>query len=318
MRKVTRSSARKEFCSPSLVSSLQIAGAALATTNAMLLTTSPYFPPQRTVLPRKVKSSCESRLFLSNKKIKTEISPVINEIKSKIKTERTNSFGALVGTESQPIHTLILGTHPSVASLARNKYFGHSMNAFWWIAGDCLGFRRESGIGSKGEPYKFSANLRYGNNRIISYEEQVELLTSQGFAVWDIIQSCERKGSLDSNIKKEEANDLQGFFNSNPSLKRIVLANGKSGCDFFKKHFKDWWEEKDILFPFNEASKKAFGKKYGQRINGKIQVICALAVSPAAATYSYVEKRDFWEEFVYRPGLEDRKAFLNSKLKNSL
>jgi len=45
-----------------------------------------------------------------------------------------------------PPHTLILGTYPSLTSLAEQQYYGHPMNAFWWIAGDCLGFRRASGL----------------------------------------------------------------------------------------------------------------------------------------------------------------------------
>jgi hypothetical protein len=56
-------------------------------------------------------------------------------------TPRTESFHALVDPRV-PVHTLILGTHPSVKSLEEQEYYGHAMNAFWWIAGDCLGFRR--------------------------------------------------------------------------------------------------------------------------------------------------------------------------------
>jgi hypothetical protein len=34
-----------------------------------------------------------------------------------------------------PVHTLILGTHPSIVSLDRNEMYAHPQNAFWYIAG---------------------------------------------------------------------------------------------------------------------------------------------------------------------------------------
>ena len=73
----------------------------------------------------------------------------------------------------------------------------------------------------------------------------------------------------------------------------------------------------------HEASKKAFGKAIakGESKRGelnsndsndddddKIVLISALSVSPAAATYSYQQKRDFWDEHVYTPGLKDHKT----------
>lgn len=71
--------------------------------------------------------------------------------KSKKENERTQSFdpqwhGVFDSGTDVKVHTIMLGTHPSITSLAKVQYFGHPMNAFWWIAGDCLGFRRASGI----------------------------------------------------------------------------------------------------------------------------------------------------------------------------
>jgi hypothetical protein len=40
----------------------------------------------------------------------------------------------------------VLGTNPSVATLSATPYYGHHpTNAFWWIVGNCLGFRRAAG-----------------------------------------------------------------------------------------------------------------------------------------------------------------------------
>lgn len=99
--------------------------------------------------------------------------------KSETNNPRTNSFSPIWAGTFDPnttikVHTLILGTHPSITSLGKNQYYGHPMkyvhdmllvicvlikkiflvhlthlnhllsdSAFWWIAGDCLGFRRD-------------------------------------------------------------------------------------------------------------------------------------------------------------------------------
>lgn len=75
----------------------------------------------------------------------------------------------------------------------------------------------------------------------------------------------------------------------------------------------------------HEASQKAFGSaiRKGEKkrqklkleqlgcgddentVNNKIVLISALSVSPAAARYTYKEKRDFWDQHVYAPGLQD-------------
>jgi hypoxanthine-DNA glycosylase len=183
-------------------------------------------------------------------------------------------------------------------------------SAFWWIAGDCLGFRRASGISSStGMPFKFSSALRHGN--IVPYETQVEIMCSNGFAVWDVIKSCKREGSLDQDIQEDVANDIEGFCRAHPSIRRIVLANGGTGCQYFKKHFRAWLDSGELVPSSHSASQQAFKKWTGNTgkresgVNRQITCISALAVSPAAAKYTYEEKRAFWEEFVYAPGLSD-------------
>lgn len=234
--------------------------------------------------------------------------------KTKKVVEETTSFGALTAANFTSlkdndikIHTLILGTHPSVTSLEKSQYYGHNMNAFWYITGDCLGFRRNSGVSpSSGKPYKFSSFLRYDN--IIPYEQQIELLCSKGFAIWDVVKACERPGSLDQDITKDEPNDIPGFIEKHPTVRRIVLANGASGCGFFKKHFSWWLDSGEVVPGKTEGSQTAFKKwKESGPSDHAIECISALAVSPAAATYTYEQKRDFWEEFVYKPGLKDHK-----------
>jgi G:T/U-mismatch repair DNA glycosylase len=172
-----------------------------------------------------------------------------------------------------------------------------------------------------GEPFKFTSHVRYDTNDIIPYDAQVQQLVSKGFALWDVVKSCHRKGSLDSDIQQEEPNDIQGLVSQYPSMKRIVFANGGKACELFNKHFKEWWESKELQPNHDDFSQRAFGKKYARamkkqtsttesaeypsREKNPITCVCAISVSPAAARYSYTEKRDFWEQHVYAPGLQE-------------
>jgi hypoxanthine-DNA glycosylase len=185
-----------------------------------------------------------------------------------------------------------------------------SKSKFWWIAGDCLGFRRGTGISPfSGEPYKFAVDLRHDN--ILPYEKQIETFIGKGFALWDIVASCERDGSLDADIQGEKPNDIRGFCEKHPSIRRIVLANGTSGCGFFRRHFGDWLDSGGVVPCSHPATQTKFKKWVVPKFSSSpqaIKLISALAVSPAAAMYSYSEKRDFWDEFVYKPGLADFEA----------
>jgi len=280
---------------------------ASSVSNASSFTTSPYFSSS-TPASSSIKAISTSSITLSSSSSSDNSQPDISDATTK--TKRTKSFNPKWSNDiTIPIHTLVLGTHPSIESLSKQQYFGHPMNAFWWIAGDCLNFRRDDGISkTSNKPYKFTEHLNFDN--VIPYEDQMNVFTSKGFALWDIVQSCEREGSLDSNIQQETPNNIREFCNVHGTVKRIVIANGLGGCKLFLKHFRSWWEDKDdkdeyFLMPGrNDESLRAF-PKYKDRTNGKIEVISALAVSPAAAKYSYLEKRDFWEKYCYAPGLKD-------------
>jgi G:T/U-mismatch repair DNA glycosylase len=140
-------------------------------------------------------------------------------------------------------------------------------------------------------------------------------MVADGFCVWDVVQSCQRPGSLDQDIKQELPNDIRGFCQQNESIRRIVLANGGTGSSMFVKHFRDWFQSGELVAADHEQSQKAFGRAIAKGHasaqepvtdpSRTITLISALSVSPAAATYSYETKCDFWEEHVYRPGLAD-------------
>ena len=100
---------------------------------------------------------------------------------------------------------LILGSFPSVASRMGGFYYHHPHNRFW----------------------KVISSLTHASlpNTI---EEKKDLLSKHKIALWDVIDSCERKGSLDSEIKNEEANQIEELLEDYPNIKAIFCNGGKS------------------------------------------------------------------------------------------
>jgi TDG/mug DNA glycosylase family protein len=97
-------------------------------------------------------------------------------------------------------HSLILGTMPGGKSLVLNQYYGHPQNQFWQFMGDIFGALPS-----------------------LPYERRVKILKENGIAVWDVLKSCERVGSMDSAIKNPVVNDFEKFYRDNPSIQRVVF-----------------------------------------------------------------------------------------------
>ncbi|KIQ20235.1 DNA glycosylase [Flavobacterium sp. MEB061] len=113
---------------------------------------------------------------------------------------------------SNDANILILGTMPGTKSLEINQYYGHKQNNFWKFMFTIL---KED----------FSDD----------YPTKKALLQKNKIALWDVLQFCERVGSLDSAIKNEIANDFETFLKSHPNIKTI-LFNGQKAAAFFKKY----------------------------------------------------------------------------------
>ena len=108
---------------------------------------------------------------------------------------------------------LILGSMPSRESLARQQYYAHPRNAFWPILAALLHIQTDN------------------------YEERARQVALKRVAIWDVLKSCYRAGSLDSAIDHRTlvTNDFRSFFEHHP-LVRAVFFNGAKAETVYRKH----------------------------------------------------------------------------------
>lgn len=102
---------------------------------------------------------------------------------------------------------LILGSLPGDASIKQGEYYAHRGNAFWSLMGDVVG----------------------EDLRAVPYAMRLKRLRARGVGLWDVIESADRQGSLDSAIRGAELRDLAAFVARLPDL-RAVAFNGKTAA----------------------------------------------------------------------------------------
>ncbi len=117
---------------------------------------------------------------------------------------RVRSFPPI---EDANARVLILGSMPGVASLAATRYYAHPQNLFWPIMDALLG--AQSGL---------------------AYAARVRLLKTRGIAVWDVLESCVREGSLDSAIEEDTiaVNDFAAFYRDHPRIAAVFFNGAKA------------------------------------------------------------------------------------------
>lgn len=165
------------------------------------------------------------------------------------------------------VHTLVLGTMPGQKSLQLQQYYAHPRNALWPIM--CA-------LATNGIP-------SYAVHQDLSYEQRCKLITTAGFALWDVLASCERPGSLDSDIVRhsELANPIPQLIIRHPEL-RIVACNGRTAEALFKRH----------ILP--------------QLVDPMPIIVNLPSTSPAMATLTLQEKFERWrsELSIHAPPLD--------------
>ena len=155
-------------------------------------------------------------------------------------------FSPVVGLNPR---LLILGSMPGKPSLQAVRYYANERNAFWAIMGDLYGARPE-----------------------IPYSQRLDILRAAGIALWDVIATCEREGSLDADIvhRSVRPNDFSAFLTVHRSIQRICF-NGAAAERYFRR----------LVLP-------------AMTDLGGIQLVCLPSTSPAHAAKTYDEKLATW------------------------
>lgn len=121
---------------------------------------------------------------------------------------KVEGFAPLVGPGAR---VLFLGNAPSVQSLLKQQYYGNPRNAFWPIMATLCGFDAEA-----------------------PYRDRVRALTAAGYAVWDVLKSCHRSGSLDAAVQPETMvpNDFGIFYTEHPTIERVFFTGSAAETNY--------------------------------------------------------------------------------------
>jgi len=147
---------------------------------------------------------------------------------------------------------LVLGSMPGKESLRAGQYYAHPRNAFWSIMGELA-----------------------GASPALPYQARARKLKSAGIALWDVLASCKRHGSMDADIEAASIcpNDFKSFFQKHPNITHVFF-NGSMAEQCFRKH----------VLPSLESPP-------GQRM---LQFQRLPSTSPAHASMTYVQKLKAW------------------------
>lgn len=115
--------------------------------------------------------------------------------------------------ENENAKVLILGSMPGVASLRAAQYYAHPRNLFWRMMAELIALDTGS-----------------------DYEQRTLALKAARIAVWDVLHSCTRAGSLDSKIDKatQTPNDFQSFFAGHSNITHVYF-NGSAAEQIFRR-----------------------------------------------------------------------------------
>ncbi len=113
---------------------------------------------------------------------------------------------------ADPIRALVVGSFPSVASLASGEYYGNPHNWFWRVLVSC-------GIVE-------DAQAPYG--------QRIEAVRAHGLAIWDLYASVRRPGSGDAAIRDAQPNRIATLYGERGPFP--ILLNGRRSGEW-RRHF---------------------------------------------------------------------------------
>lgn len=151
--------------------------------------------------------------------------------------------------EDENARVLILGSMPGAASLCAGEYYAHPRNNFWRMMAELIALDVHS-----------------------PYEQRVQSLISARIALWDVLHSCSREGSLDVSIEKasQVPNDFESFFSQHVNITHVFF-NGSAAEHIFKKK----------VLPLLSAR--------------RVEYLRLPSTSPANASIPYERKLNAWQ-----------------------
>ena len=158
-------------------------------------------------------------------------------------------FPPIAGSDAR---ILILGSLPGQRSIAEQQYYAHPQNVFWPIMRELFGIEG-------------------------SYADRCEQLVGNRLALWDVLRSSLRPGSMDANIRLDgaRANDFESFLSAHTDI-RLIAFNGRKAEALFAKFVTI------------------------KRMGDSIQRVGLPSTSPAYAAMSFAHKKTAWRKALAR------------------
>lgn len=174
---------------------------------------------------------------------------------------------------------LVLGSFPGVASLQARQYYAHPQNHFWKILQALWPQHPLPPAGPDG------------------YPDRCAWLLARGLGLWDVYQSCEREGSLDTSIRHARLNDFALLRSVCPQL--AALAH--NGAESFR-------HAQAALAGLSAAGHVSLlphdvGNAGGASAGRPIESVRLPSTSPANASWSFERKLTAWADVMARHGL---------------
>ena len=110
-----------------------------------------------------------------------------------------------------PSRVLILGSFPSVKSRETGFFYGHPQNRFWRVLAALWA-----------EPVPTTVS------------EKITFCHAHGIALWDVIASCEIRGSSDASIQNVTPTDLAPLLA--PGTIQTIFTNGTTATRLYTKY----------------------------------------------------------------------------------
>ncbi len=104
---------------------------------------------------------------------------------------------------------------PGKVSIEKNQYYANSRNQFWKIM-----------------------EILFNEELPEDYRSRLDFLLNRKIALWDVVRDCERRGSLDSDIRNPVVNNFEELFINYPGIKTIYFNGGKA-YELFRKYLKN-------------------------------------------------------------------------------